>query len=156
MIGAKSICGRFTPGTLTNPKNEGFIEPSLVFTADPPVDRQVIKEAVATRLPVISLCDTSNLLKNIDFAIPANNKGKKALALIYWLICREVLKERGTIKSNEEFTALIDDFESKAEREEKPGEEEAAPRFRRFGWSKFGGGDRRPGGGGFQRGPRRF
>jgi len=119
MIGAKAIIGRFIPGTLTNPSNENFIEPEAIFTADPPVDGQAIREAIKARIPIVSLCDTSNLLKNVDLAIPCNNKGKKALALIYWLITREVLKERGIIKSDEEFTPTVEDFESKAERDER-------------------------------------
>jgi small subunit ribosomal protein S2 len=119
MIGAKSVIGRFIPGTLTNPGNENFVEPDVIFAADPPVDGQAIRESIKARIPVISLCDTSNSLKNVDLVIPCNNKGKKALALIYWLIAREVLKDRGMIKSDDEFTTTVEDFESKAEREEK-------------------------------------
>jgi small subunit ribosomal protein S2 len=119
MTGARAVIGRFTPGTLTNPNNENFIEPEVIFTADPPVDGQAIRESIKARIPVVSLCDTSNLLKNVDLAIPCNNKGKKALALIYWLLTREILKQRGLIKSDSEFTATVEDFESKAEREEK-------------------------------------
>lgn len=119
MIGAKYIIGRFVPGTLTNPHNENFIEPAVVFAADPPVDGQAIRESIKARIPVVSLCDTSNLLKNVDLVIPCNNKGKKALALVYWLLAREILKERGIIKSDAEFTPTIEDFESKAERDER-------------------------------------
>lgn len=137
MIGATAIVGRFVPGSLTNPNNENFIEPAVVMTADPPVDRQVIKEAVTAKIPVVSLCDTSNLLRNIDVAIPTNNKGKKALALIYWLLTREILKERGTIKSDEEFTTPFDDFEAHAGKEikerfaayEESGDRESRGRF---------------------------
>src|SRR3989338_6671439 len=62
LIGAKYIIGRFIPGSLTNPSNENFVEPEIVFAGDPPVDRQAIKEATAIKIPVISLCDTSNLI----------------------------------------------------------------------------------------------
>jgi len=119
LTGAKVIIGRFIPGSLTNPGNENFIEPEIIFTADPPVDGQAIRESIKARIPVVSLCDTSNMLKNVDLVIPCNNKGKKALALIYWLLAREILKQRGIIKSDEEFTMTMEDFESKAEREEK-------------------------------------
>jgi small subunit ribosomal protein S2 len=129
LIGAHSITGRFIPGSLTNPNNENFVEPLIVFAGDPPVDRQVIKEAVIAKVPVVSLCDTSNLLRNIDLVIPTNNKGKKALALIYWLLTREILKERGTIKSDSEFDASIEDFETRVDREVK--ERFAREEFRR-------------------------
>lgn len=119
IIGAKAIIGRFIPGALTNPNNENFIEPEIVFAADPPMDRQVIKEAVAVKIPVISLADTSNLLKNIDLVIPSNNKGKKALALLYWLITREILKEKKIITSDKQFTSTIEEFESTVEKERR-------------------------------------
>ncbi|MEM0372890.1 MAG: 30S ribosomal protein S2 [archaeon] len=112
-IGASQAIGRFTPGTLTNPSNEKFMEPKLLITADPPVDRQAIKEAIKAKVPVLSLCDTSNLTRNIDYIIPMNNKGKKALALVYWLLSREVLKARGTISSDDDFTEKIEDYEAK-------------------------------------------
>lgn len=129
-VGAKYIIGRFVPGTLTNPNNENFIEPNVVLVADPPVDRQVIKESIKAKIPVIALCDTSNMTKNIDFIIPCNNKGKKSLALIFWLLAREVLKERGDIKSDSDFTPNVDDFEATVVRERK--DTESIPR-RRFG-----------------------
>ena len=115
-IGAKYIIGRFIPGTLTNPSNENFIEPKILFTADPPVDRQAIKEAKKAKIPVISLCDTSNLTKNIDLVIPCNNKGKKSIALIYWIIAREYLKARGIIESDKQFEKTPADFETKIKR----------------------------------------
>lgn len=137
--GTSQIIGRFTPGTLTNPSNEKFMEPKLLITADPPVDRQAIKEAIKAKVPVLSLCDTSNLTRNIDYIIPMNNKGKKALALVYWLLTREVLKQRGTIRSDDEFTEKIEDYEAKitirrTEEEPELGERpQRRPRDRREG-----------------------
>lgn len=112
-IGAKYIIGRFIPGTLTNPSNENFVEPELIVTADPPVDRQAIKEAKKAKIPVVSLCDTSNMTRNIDMIIPVNNKGKKALALIYWLLGREVLLNKKIITSEKEYEKVVADFETK-------------------------------------------
>lgn len=120
-IGAKSIIGRFIPGTMTNPSNENFTEPKLLITADPAVDKQSIKESVKAKVAVLSLCYPSNLTRNIDFVVPMNNKGKKALALVYWLLTREVLKQKGLISSDKEFDMKLEDFESKivvARREE--------------------------------------
>jgi small subunit ribosomal protein S2 len=36
-------------------------------------------------------------LRNVDLALPANNKGRRSLALIYWLLSREMMKARGLI-----------------------------------------------------------
>ena len=138
-VGAKYIIGRFIPGTLTNPNNENFIEPDVVLVADPPVDRQVIKESIKAKIPVVALCDTSNMTKNIDFIVPCNNKGKKSLALIFWLLAREILKERGDIKSNSDFTKNVDDFEATVVREKKDTESIPRRRFERRGRREKGG-----------------
>lgn len=94
-IGAKEIVGRFIPGTLTNPELPSYMEPRVIFVTDPQADSQALSEAVKSGLPVIGICDTNNHLRNVDFCIPANNKGRRSLALVYWLLSREVLKARG-------------------------------------------------------------
>ncbi|MBT8507478.1 30S ribosomal protein S2 [Methanomicrobiaceae archaeon CYW5] len=98
-IGGMHKVGRFIPGTLTNPNMDGFIEPRLVLVTDPTGDAQAIKEAVQTGIPVVALCDTNNSTKYIDLVIPTNNKGRKALSMVYYLLTREVLKERGITTS---------------------------------------------------------
>ena len=96
-IGAMHIVGRFIPGTLTNPRLRTYIEPELIVVTDPQADQQSLSEAVSTGLPVVAVCDANNNLRNVDLCLPANNKGKQSLALIYWLLSREVLKIRGTM-----------------------------------------------------------
>lgn len=110
IIGAKLITGRFMPGTLTNPQYRGFYEADVVFVVDPLIDRQVVKEATTARVPIVAICDTFNETRNIDLIIPANNKGRKALATLFWLLAREILKERGKIKSDKEFKHKIEGF----------------------------------------------
>jgi small subunit ribosomal protein S2 len=96
-IGAMHIVGRFIPGTLTNPLLRTYIEPDLILVTDPQADQQSLSEAVSTGLPVVGICDANNTLRNVDICLPANNKGRQSLALIYWLLSREVLKARGTM-----------------------------------------------------------
>ena len=110
--GIYAIPGRFIPGTLTNPNAKVFVEPDILVVNDPLVDSQALYEAKKIGIPVIALCDTNNELKYVDLAIPTNNKGRRALALIYWLLTREYLKEKGKIRSNEEFLPNIEDFEA--------------------------------------------
>ena len=98
-IGGMHKVGRFIPGTLTNPNVDGFLEPRLVVVTDPTGDAQAIKEAVQTGIPVVALCDTNNSTKYIDLVIPTNNKGRKALSMVYYLLTREVLKEHGIATS---------------------------------------------------------
>jgi small subunit ribosomal protein S2 len=110
--GIKVLDGRFRPGTLTNPSAKGFIEPELLIVTDPLADSQALNEAMNIGIPVVGLCDTNNELKYIDIVIPTNNKGRRALALVYWLLSRAILKENGKIKSYENFKPTVEDFEA--------------------------------------------
>lgn len=97
LTGAKAISGRFVPGTLTNPNLKSFTEPEVLVVTDPRGDEQALKEASNIGIPVLALCDTDNSMKGVDLVIPTNNKGKKALTIVYWLLAREVLRERGEL-----------------------------------------------------------
>ncbi|MEA2055455.1 MAG: 30S ribosomal protein S2 [Candidatus Thermoplasmatota archaeon] len=110
--GIQILDGRFRPGTLTNPSSKGFLEPELIIVTDPLADQQALHEAKNMGAPVIGLCDTNNETKYLDLAIPTNNKGRRALALVYWLLTRAVLKQQGKIKSYDEFKPTVEDFEA--------------------------------------------
>lgn len=111
-IGADIFAGRFVPGTLTNPDLPMFTEPDILVVTDPAADQQALKEALNVGIPIVALCDANNETKFVDFIIPTNNKGRRALATIYWLLTREVLKERGTIKDDAGFGLAVEDFEA--------------------------------------------
>lgn len=110
--GISVLDGRFRPGTLTNPSSKGFFEPDLIFVTDPLADVQALYEAKNTGIPVVGLCDTNNETKYLDLVIPTNNKGRRALALVYWLLTRAILKEQGKIKTYDDFAPPIEDFEA--------------------------------------------
>lgn len=112
-IGAPAFAGRFVPGTLTNPVNPGFIEPDVLVVTDPAADKQALAEALNLGIPIVAMCDANNETRNVDLVIPTNNKGRRALACIYWVLAREVLIARGDIKDPADFTMEIEDFESK-------------------------------------------
>lgn len=98
-IGGIYKVGRFIPGMLTNQNMPKYIEPDVVIVTDPIGDAQAIKEGVQSGIPVVALCDTNNMTKYIDLVIPTNNKGRKALSMVYFLLAREVLKARGIATS---------------------------------------------------------
>lgn len=110
IIGAKAVIGRFMPGTLTNPQYRDFYEADAIVIIDPLIDHQALEEAVKARVPVVAICDTFNETRDVDIILPANNKGKRALATLFWLLARGILKERGEIKSDKEFKYKIEDF----------------------------------------------
>ena len=110
--GFNCIAGRFTPGRLTNPEMRHFIEPKIIVLTDPAADAQALREAINIKIPVIAMCDSNNLTNNIDIIIPGNNKGRRSLALIYWLLSREILRVRGELGSDEDLEETVDDFEA--------------------------------------------
>ena len=115
ITGATRILGRFMPGTFTNPSLPDYMEPEIVVVTDPQADQQAVLEATRAGVPVIAIANSDNVTAKVDLIIPANNRGRKALATVYWLLAREVLKKQSVIKSDAEMLgkASIDDFETK-------------------------------------------
>ncbi|HWP78496.1 MAG TPA: 30S ribosomal protein S2 [Candidatus Nitrosotenuis sp.] len=118
VTGAKKMLGRFMPGTLTNPSLPYYTEPKLVIISDPQVDSQAIIEATNAGIPVIGVSNTDNVTSKIDVVIPANNRGRKSLATVFWLLAREILIQKGQIGENDPMKYEIDDFETKITEEE--------------------------------------
>jgi small subunit ribosomal protein S2 len=116
---AMPVVGRFIPGLLSNPLYPNRIEPEILIVSDPRADGQAVKEAASIGIPVMALCSTDNEFTGVDFVIPTNNKGRRALAVIYWLLARQVLRERGELQSDKDPTLVIDDFEAKITKEEE-------------------------------------
>lgn len=113
LTGATRILGRFMPGTFTNPSLPKYMEPEIVIVTDPQADQQAVIESTRAGVPVIAISNSDNVTSKVDLVIPANNRGRKALATVYWLLAREVLKKQGTIKFDSEMKMPIDDFETK-------------------------------------------
>ena len=118
MTGAKQLLGRFMPGTLTNPSLPYYIEPKLILISDPEVDVQALIEATNAGIPIAGIANTDNVTSKLDVIIPGNNRGRKSLATIYWLLVSQILIEKGELKENESMKYEIDDFEAKMIEEE--------------------------------------
>lgn len=113
LTGTKAYVGRFIPGTFTNTKAKSFVEPEVVFVVDPGIDSQAIKEAKSIKVPVVALCSTDNSTKDIDLIVPINNNGRQSIALAFYILAHEILKEKKEVKSESEFKAKLTDFEYK-------------------------------------------
>jgi len=124
VTGATPIVGRFIPGMLSNPLYPDRLEPSVIIVSDPKADVQAVKEAATIGVPVVALCSTDNDFSFVDFVIPTNNKGRRALAVIYWLLARQILRERGEIPADGDLNQSIEDFEIKLTRDRGDDEED--------------------------------
>jgi len=124
VVGATPIVGRFIPGMLSNPLYPNRLEPSVIIVSDPKADVQAVKEASSIGIPVVALCSTDNDFSFVDLVIPTNNKGRRALAVIYWLLTRQILRERGEIPEDGDPSQSIEDFEIKLTRERREDDED--------------------------------
>lgn len=117
--GAVALTGRFMPGTFTNPLFPRHLDPEIIVVADPAVDFQALDEASKLGIPVVAICDTDNITANVDIVIPANNRGRSALAAIFWLLARYVMMHTGAISSEKQMSSTIEDFETKLVEEDE-------------------------------------
>ncbi len=113
VLGTMTLQGRYVPGTLTNPELATYLEPEVLMVTDPAADSKALREALLIGIPVVGFCDANNYTRNVDLVIPANNKGRKSLALLYWLLSREVLKNNGELINYSDFKLTPEDFETK-------------------------------------------
>lgn len=119
LTGATPLIGRFIPGQLSNPQYPGRIDPEVIVVSDPRADAQAVKEASKVGIPIVALCSTDNEFAGVDLVIPTNNKGRRALAVVFWLLTRQLLRERGELAADKDPTATVEDFEAKVTKEEE-------------------------------------
>jgi len=110
LAGIRVFAGRYPPGILTNPNLEEYTEAKIVMVVDAWPDRNAVLDAVKIGMPVIALCDTNNQSNFIDLVVPCNNKGKKSLGLLFYILTKEFLMLKGKLKEGEELKEKLEDF----------------------------------------------
>lgn len=110
VTGVRVIIGRYPPGLLTNTDLEDFMESKVILVCDPWPDKNAVQDAARVGIPVVALCDTNNETSNVDLVVPCNNKGKKSLAIILWILAKNYMVNKGLIKSEKEFKHSLEDF----------------------------------------------
>jgi len=108
--GCNYFAGRYPPGILTNPTLETFTETKLILVTDAWPDRNAVLDALKMGIPVIALCDTNNQINGLDLVLPCNNKGKKSLGLVFYILAKEYLKNKGIIQKDEDMPISVDEF----------------------------------------------
>lgn len=109
LLGMKVYTGRYPPGILTNIQLKKFMEIKLIVVTDPWPDRNAVEDALRMGIPVIAMCDTNNQANNIDLVVPCNNKGKKSLGILFWLVAKGYMENRGLVQPGG-FNYKIEDF----------------------------------------------
>ncbi len=110
LTGIPVIIGRYPPGILTNPNLESFTQPKIMMVCDPWPDKNAVEDAAKVGVPVIALCDTNNQSNNIDLVVPCNNKGKKSVGLLFYLVAKGYMHNKGLLKGDEAPSFTLEDF----------------------------------------------
>ncbi len=108
--GANCFPGRYPPGILTNVQLKNFTQAKIIIITDAGPDKNAVKDALSVGIPIVALCDTNNQVNNIDFVIPCNNKGKKSLGLVFWLLAKTFLELKGLKNKGQAFEYDVDQF----------------------------------------------
>ena len=110
LTGSSIFAGRYPPGILTNKNLKNFIEKKVMLCTDSWPDRNAIKDAMTVGIPIVALCDTNNQANNIDLVVPCNNKGKKSIGLLFWILAREYMRKRGMMGEKDDLKENVEDF----------------------------------------------
>ena len=110
LTGIRVIIGRYPPGILTNPNLKTFTEPKVIFVCDPWPDKNAVEDASKVGIPVIALCDTNNQSNKLDLVVPCNNKGKKSIGLVFYIVAREYMRKKAMLKGSDEMPAKLEEF----------------------------------------------
>lgn len=101
---------KYPPGITTNLVLEDFFEKELTIICDPWIDKNALNDTIKLKKPVLSLCDTNNFIQHITNIIPCNNKSKKSIGCILYILARGYCKEKKI-----PFKAELEDFTGELE-----------------------------------------
>lgn len=110
VTGIKTFTKKYTPGVTTNLILENFFEAELTIICDPWMDKNALNDTARLKKPVMALCDTNNFITNVTKIIPCNNKAKKSIGCILFILARGYCKAK-----NIEFNATLTDFTGELE-----------------------------------------
>lgn len=113
VTGIRAFMKKYPAGIITNLILDTFFEPKLAIICDPWVDKNALHDANIVRVPVLAICDTNNYAQGVTQMIAGNNKSRKAVGIILYILAREYLKAQG--KTDEAKALKMEDFTGKIE-----------------------------------------
>jgi small subunit ribosomal protein S2 len=123
VTGIKFFTKKYPAGIITNIQLENFFEAKLAILCDPWVDKNAYNDAQKVAMPMLAICDTNNYTAGVEKVVPANNKSRKSIGLILFVLAREYLKSQG--KDDEAKELRLEDFAGKIEEPEANIESES-------------------------------
>jgi len=108
--GIKAFTKKYPPGITTNLELEDFFESQLTMICDPWIDKNALRDTARLKKPVLALCDTNNYTTNTTKIIPCNNKSKKSVGCVLYILAREYCKAK-----NLPFDMTLEDFAGELE-----------------------------------------
>jgi small subunit ribosomal protein S2 len=128
--GIRAFMKKYPAGIITNIRLENFFEPKLVIICDPWVDKNALHDANIINVPVLGICDTNNYTQGVTQVIAGNNKSRKAIGIVLFILAREYLKSLG--KTDEAKKLKMEDFTGKIETAEEVEQAKAERRSRSY------------------------
>lgn len=110
ITGIKTFTKKYPPGITTNLILEDFFESEMTIICDPWIDKNALSDTVRLKKPVMALCDTNNFTKGVTKIIPCNNKSKKSIGCVLYILAREYCKAKKI-----PFDAKLTDFAGELE-----------------------------------------
>lgn len=105
MTGIKAFTKKYPPGITTNLILEDFFEAEMTIICDPWTDKNALNDTIKLKKPVMALCDTNNFTSGVTKIIPCNNKARKSIGCILYILAREYCKAKKI-----SFNATLIDF----------------------------------------------
>lgn len=110
VTGIKVFTKKYPPGITTNLILEDFFESELTIICDPWMDKNALNDTFKLKKPVLGLCDTNNFTSGVTKIIPCNNKAKKSVGCILFILARGYCKAKKM-----PFSAKLTDFSGELE-----------------------------------------
>jgi len=123
VTGIRAFMKKYPAGIITNLILDNFFEAKLVLICDPWVDKNALNDSLRLKIPTIAICDTNNYARLITKVIPSNNKSRKSVGMILYILAREYLKSNGKEKEAKELK--LEDFVGKIEQVNEDADAEA-------------------------------